>query len=254
MLLPLLCPRTGGGCFAEYVVAKRRRVTLRGDIPEPEACTIGITGLSAYDCLCNITDIRTRAGQIIFIPGGAGGVGHFAVQLAKAYGLRVIASASRPAGVELLRKLGADVVIDYSKQDVAAEVMKATEGRDADVVYDSTYVESSMKESAAVVAKGGQWVRLGPWFHSSPGFQQELEPIAASRGATVSFGDLAFYATNPDKLPLLVEGHRVMRQLYAEGRLKPYISATVPLDVTQLQQAFENCTQGTVGKVVVKVH
>ena len=66
------------------------------------------------------------------------------------------------AGVELLEKLRADVVIDYSKQDVVVAVLEATEGRGADVVYDSTYLESSMKQSAAVVAKragsGCGWV------------------------------------------------------------------------------------------------
>ena len=245
--------RAGAGCFAEYVIAKRLRVTPRGDIPEPEASTIGLAFLSAYDCLCNITDIISRAGQTIFIPGGAGGVGHFAVQLAKAYGLRVITSASKPEGLELLRKLRADVVLDYKKQDVVAEVMKATDGKGVDVVYDATYMESSMMQSAAVVARGDQWVRLGPWTHSRPGFQQELEPIVSGRGATASFGDLAFYAANWSKLPVQMKGASIARQLYAEARLKPYISATVPFNAETLQQVFQDNERGTVGKVVVKV-
>ena len=152
----------GGGCFAEYVVAKRNRTTLRGELPEPEAATYGTAYLSAYEPLVlGQADIRNRAGQAIFIPGGAGGVGHFAVQLAKYYGLRVIASASKPDGLRLLQTLHADVVIDYRKQDVVSEVLAATGGEGADVVYDATYQESSYVQSAAVLAKDGHWIRLG---------------------------------------------------------------------------------------------
>ena len=105
-----------------------------------------------------------RSGQTILIPGGAGRVGHFAVQLAKAYGLRVITSASKPDGLDLLRKLRADVVIDYSKQDVVAEVMAATGGAGADEVYDTVCALSSFQQSAAVVRSGDQWMFLGQPF------------------------------------------------------------------------------------------
>ena len=105
-------------------------------------------------------DIRDRAGQTIFIPGGAGGVGHFAVQLAKAYGLRVIASASKPNGLRLLHSLGADVV-NYSKQEVVSKVLEATNSRGVEMVYDATYAESSLLQSAAVVREKGHWMRLG---------------------------------------------------------------------------------------------
>ena len=257
---PILCPscvcRWGGGCFAEYVVAKRERVSLRGDIPEPDASTYNIAYFSAYEPLCMEADIKSRAGQTIFIPGGAGGVGHFAVQLAKAHGLRVITSASKPAGMELLHKLRADVVIDYSKQDVVAEVMKATNDKGADLVFEATYVESSMKQSASVVAKGGQWMRLGTWLRSTPEQKQELESIVAGRGATVLLGDLGRYARDPvyvAKIPQLMEGHKMARQLYAEGLVRPYITATVPLEAGAMNKALQDSLTSLVGKWVVKV-
>ena len=252
-VLLLCCSlRWGAGCFAEYVVAKRPSVVLRGDIPEAEASTYGIAYMSAYEPLFIGVDISKRSGQTIFIPGGAGGVGHFAVQLAKAFGLRVITSASKPEGLALLRQLQADVVVDYSRQDVVEEVLKVTGGRGVDLVYEATYVESSMKQSAAVVAQGGDWIRLGPWSHSRPGFQQEVEPIIASRGANVLVGDRSLYAKNPTTLPMRVEGPRLAKRLYAEGRMRPHISGTVPLEASALQQALQDSTKGTVGKVVVK--
>jgi len=251
-----VCVSWGGGSFGEYVVAKRNRVSLLGEIPEAEAATYGIAYMSAYESLFITADIRKHAGQTIFIPGGAGGVGHFAVQLAKAYGLRVITSASKPEGLELLRNLLADVVIDYSKQDVVVEVLTATAGRGVDLVYDATYVESSMKQSAAVIAKGGQWLRLGTFMHDRPNLQQELETIVNSRGGKLFIGDLARYSMDPaylSKVPLLAEGMRLGRQLYAERRVRPFVSATVPLEAGTLQQALQDSQKGTVGKVVVKV-
>ena len=237
-------------------MAKRNRVTLRGDIPEPEAAALNAAFLSACEPLCISGDLKKHAGQTIFIPGGAGGVGHFGVQLAKAYGLRVIASASKPEGLELLRKLGVDVVLDYSKQDVVAEVLAATGGKGADVVFDATNMESGMKQSAAVVAKGGEWVRLGTWKGSPPEQQAAVEGIIAARGGSVVLGDWGRYAVNPDyiaKTGELMKGMAEGKRLYAEGLLRPHISATIPLEPKSLQQALQESLKGAVGKVVVKV-
>ena len=246
---------SGGGCYGEYVVAKRGRVALRGDLPEPEASTFGVAFLSAYEPLLVTTDISARSGQTIFIPGGGGGVGHFAVQLAKAYGLRVIASASKPEGLELLRKLRADVVIDYSAQDVVAEVLAATGGHGADLVFDATYQDSSMKQSAATVAAGGQWVRLGK-FQDAEAVKADVERIASGRGATVLIGDLGRYSYEPAYVAkaalVYTAGFQAARQLYAEGKVKPHIAVTVPFEAKAVQQALGDIKK-TVGKQVVKV-
>jgi len=158
---------SAGGCFAEYVVVKRWQTTLQGGIPDAEASTYGTAYISGALRAMVMAHFSSRSGQTIFIPGGAGGVGHFVVQLAKVHRLRVIASASKPAGLDLLRKLGADVVLDYSKQDVVAEVLAATGGKGADLVYDTVCALSSFQQSAAVVRSGGQWMFLGQLSQSS---------------------------------------------------------------------------------------
>ena len=246
----------GAGCFAEYVVVPRKRLVLRGDIPEAEAATYSVAYASAYDPLLLATDISKRGGQTIFIPGGSGGVGHFAVQLAKTYGLRVITSASKPEGLELLHKLRADIVLDYSKQDVVAEVLAATGGKGADIVYDSTYQPSSLNQSASVVAKGGQWIRLGTWMREPPALKEQIESIVSSRGASVLFGDLGRYTLDPAyqaKAPQLQDGLRLARQLYVEGHVRPHVTSTVPLEVGAMQAAIQESAKSTVGKKVVKV-
>lgn len=154
--------RTGnGGCFAEYVVAKRENVVLRGAAPAPEASTYGIAYLTAYESLVLTANIQQHAGKWIYVAGAAGGVGHFAAQIAKLYGLKVIGTAGKAASLQLLRELHLDCVIDYSKQDVIKEIMSLTGGKGADVVYDSTYTQSSYAQSAGVVASGGEYIRLG---------------------------------------------------------------------------------------------
>ena len=180
---------------------------------------------------------------------------HFAVQLAKAYGLRVIASASQPEGLALLRKLGADVVIDYSTQDVVQEVLKVTGGRGAELVFDATLAEGSFRQSSAVVASGGQWIRMGSWMQAPPALKAEVEVAVASRQATMLAGDLAKYALDPAfkaKGGLLLEGVALGRHLYAEGRVRPHIAQTLTLDATALQKALQSGSRSA-GKVVVKV-
>ena len=261
--------RWGGGAFGEYVVAKRERLILRGELPEADASTYAIAYASAYETLFLTTDIRKRAGQTIFIPSGCGGVGHFAVQLAKAYGLRVITSASKPESLELLRKLRADVVIDHSKHDVVVEVLNATEHRGADLVfdategcgadlvYDSTFVERSMIQSAAVVAKGGKWMRLGSWKHDTPELRCAVETIVRSRSARVVIGDLNRYTLDPDyikKVPALNDGLRLGKQLYVEGLVRPCIAETLPFEASALQAAVQHSSaKGSVGTKVMRV-
>ena len=250
-----LCVRWGGGAFGEYVVAKRERCILRGDLPEADASTYAIAYASAYETLF-LTTGTSQPGQTIFIPGGSGAVGHFAVQLAKAYGLRVITSASKPEGLELLRKLHADVVIDYSVQDVVVEVLTATEHRGADIVYDCTYMTTSMKQSAAVVAKGGKWMRLGPWLLQPPEVKAAVETIVRSRGASMLLADLGRYTLDPAfaKIAGVVnDGLRLGKLLYAEGRVKPFVAETVPFEASAVQAAVLDVERGSVGKKVVKV-
>ena len=89
-----------------------------------------------------------------------------------------------------------------------------------------------------------------------PTLQPLLETIVTSRGGKLVIGDLARYSTDPafqSNVHSLSEGVRMARQLYAEGQVKPYISATVPLEASALQQAVQDSGKGVLGKVVVKV-
>ncbi len=248
---------SAGGCFAEYVVARRENVLPRGAVPAPEASTYGIAYLTAYESLVITANIQRHKGKWIYVAGAAGGVGHFAAQIARLHGLKVIGTAGKAASLSLLHQLHLDHVIDYSRQDVVREIMSLTGGRGADLVYDSTYTQSSYAQSAAVVASGGVYIRLGTAEQLARSGAQDMRTLVESRGAKMFIADLGRYGVDPrykTQTSKLIDGLRQAVSWYEEGKLKPVITATVPFEAAALQQAFEAFLKGinNVGKVVVK--
>src|SRR5713226_6335554 len=135
-----------GGGYAEYALATEKETS-----PKPkslnyvEAAAVPLVSLTAWQALIDIA--KLSAGQTVLIHGGSGGVGSFAIQIAKTRGAKVIATASTP-NQDLLKQLGADVAIDYTKQkfeDIA---------KDVDVVLDSVG-KDTLARSYAVVKRGG---------------------------------------------------------------------------------------------------
>lgn len=245
-----------GGCFAEYVVAKREDIALRGAVPAPEASTFGIAYLTAYESLVLTANIQQHTGKWIYIAGAGGGLGHFAVQIAKMYGLKVIGSAGKPASLALLRELHLDRVVDYSKEDVIAKIICLTGGKGADLVYDSTYAQSSFTQSAAVVAAGGEYIRLGTDMQMKLTGAGDMRSVVEGRGATWIIADLARYSLDPRykaQRSKVSDGMKQAVTWYEEGKLKPIITETVPFDTAALQQAFDAFVKGinNVGKVVI---
>ena len=248
-------PRAGG--FAEYIVVPRSYVVPRRSVPSAEGSTYGIAFSTAYEGIEMEMKVAEHAGKTILIPGAAGGCGHFAVQLAKRAGLRVIGTTSKPAGAALLRELGVELVIDYSKQDVAKEVLAFTQGRGADLVWDSTYLQSSLEQSASLVAKGGLWCMLGTAFQLQQRGITNFDALlqnARDRGATATFSDYGRWNTQGDpKTNIRADLFNAARRYWEEGSVKPRITKEVPFEAAALQQTFDEWKSCNVGKVVVRV-
>ena len=122
------------GTAAEYIALPEQLVTpLPDSVPFAAGATLGIPGMTAWCCLFGDGPI---AGQTVLVTGGAGAVGHYAVQLAKWGGARVIATVSSAFKAEQARLAGADLVIDYKTEDVVAKTMAYTEGRGVNRVVD----------------------------------------------------------------------------------------------------------------------
>ena len=182
-----------------------------------------LVALTAWQAL--IDTAKLSAGQTVLIHGGSGGVGSMAIQIAKARGAKVIATAST-SNQELLKQLGADVAIDYTKtkfEDVA---------KDVDVVLDSVG-KDTLARSYGVVRKGGIIATLV----AEPD-QAELDKHGI-RGAAISVkpnaGELA-------EITKLIE----------EKKIKPVVSQVLPL--TEAVKAQEQAaTHHTRGKIVLKI-
>jgi NADPH2:quinone reductase len=122
------------GTAAETISLAEQLVTpLPDDVSFAAGATLGIPGMTAWCCLFADGPV---AGQTVLVTGGAGAVGHYAVQLAKWGGARVIATVSTNAKAEQARMAGADLVINYRTEDVVSKVMAFTENRGVDRVID----------------------------------------------------------------------------------------------------------------------
>ena len=215
---------TFGGGWAEYVTVKEYEVAAKPkSLSFVETAAVPMGALTAWQALIDVA--KLHAGQTILIHGGSGGVGNFAVQIAKARGARVIATAST-ANQDLLKQLGADVAVDYTKtkfEEVA---------RDVDAVLDPVGKET-LARSYGVVKRGGIVMSLV----ALPD-RVELKKHAI-HGAAISVhpdaGDLAEIAG-----------------LIDAGKIKPIVTQILPLSeaITAQQQA---ATHHTRGKIVLRI-
>src|SRR3990172_9100983 len=122
----------GMGAYAEYTrIRQSRAIPLADSMSFEQGATFPIAALTAWHLLNTCHQIT--AGQSVIVHSAAGGVGIAAVQIAKAAGARVIGTVSSDEKIELVRKFGADDVINYETHDFAAETMRRTGGRGVDL-------------------------------------------------------------------------------------------------------------------------
>ena len=215
---------TFGGGWADYVTVREWEVAAKPrSLNFVEAAAVPMGALTAWQALLDVA--RLQSGQTILIHGASGGVGSFAVQIAKSHGARVIATAST-ANQDLLKQLGADLAIDYTKtrfEDVA---------RDVDAVLDPVGKET-LARSYGVVKKGGIVMSLV----ALPD-RAELKKHGI-RGAAIS--------VHPDATDLTEIAH-----LIDAGKMKPIVTQVLPLSeaIVAQQQA---ATHHTRGKVVLRI-
>jgi NADPH2:quinone reductase len=126
----------GMGAFADYTRIRRSRVMpLPDDVSFEQAASFPIAVLTAWHLLH--TCHQTSAGQWVLVHSAAGGVGIAAVQIARAAGARVIGTVSSEDKIELVRRFGADHVVNYATSDFAAEALRLTGGRGVDLILDA---------------------------------------------------------------------------------------------------------------------
>jgi NADPH:quinone reductase-like Zn-dependent oxidoreductase len=219
-------PRAAGA-YAEYITAPSRQLARKPDgMSHVEAAGLPLAGLTAWQVL--IDTAKIQPGQRMLVTAAAGGVGHLAVQIAKAHGAYVIGTA-RAAKHDFVRGLGADEVIDYTKVDPRAVV------GDLDVVFD-LMADANAREWLPRIKPDGLLVPFGV------GGDQALFTEATDRSVRI-----AVVLVEPD-------GHALeaLAGLVEQSRLRVEIHTTLPLD--QAAKAHAIGEQGrTRGKIVLTV-
>ena len=169
------------GSYADHaVVAADRAVKLPPGIDAKVAAAALLKGMTVEAFLCRCYPVK--AGQTILIHAAAGGVGQIMVQWAKAIGATVIATVGSEAKADKARALGADHIILYRDQDVAAEVRRITGGKGVPVVYDSVG-RTTFDGSLASLARRGWFVSFG----NASGPAPPVDPLKLSRGGSLVF-------------------------------------------------------------------
>ena len=232
------------GAFAEQVAVDRRNVHLIPDtMPFEEAAAMPIVYPTSHAALVDRAGLR--AGETLLVHAAAGGVGLAAVQIGRALGARVIATAGGSEKLEIARAAGADVLIDYRQEDFVAQVLEATAGRGADVIYDSVGGDTTDGSLRCIAWKGRLIV---------VGFAGGTIPeIRANRIMLKNISVVGLHwPVYGEKEPETVRGiFADLMRLYDEGRLTPLIQKRYPLSEAGAALSAL-ATRRTVGKVVIE--
>ena len=187
-----------------------------------------------------------KAGETLLVHAAAGGVGSAAIQLGKAAGAIVIATAGSDEKVEVCRELGADHAINYKTQDFVEEVKKITGGRGADVVYDPVGGDV-YDRSTKCIAFEGRIVIVG--FTSGRIPQAATNHVLVKNYSVVGLHWGLYSKRAPELIPLAT---KALFELYEAGKIKPYVSTRLPL--SEAPRALTSVAEGkSTGKVILTV-
>ncbi|MCP4629583.1 MAG: NADP-dependent oxidoreductase [bacterium] len=225
---------TNNGGYAEYCVVNESIVSRKpANVSHIEAATIPLSGQTAWEALFERAAVT--AGESVLIHAGAGGVGSLAIQLAKWKRLTIFSTASQPQHIEMIRRLGADHVINYKEADFVEVIQEHTDGNGVDVVFDTVGGDvfgrnfDALKvygRAVCIVEREAPYPLLGAWF----------------KNATIH---TLFMERNRERLDRLAN-------LVSAGKLKAVVGKTLPLD--DAARAHEMVEEGHVGgKVVLAV-
>jgi NADPH:quinone reductase-like Zn-dependent oxidoreductase len=224
------------GAFAEYVAVKEAVVVKPAGVSFEDAAAVPIAGVTALQGLRDKGGLQ--AGQRVLVNGASGGVGTFAVQIAKALGAEVTAVCS-PQNVETARSLGADRVIDYTQEDFTRD------GRRYDVMFDVPG-NRSWSDCKRVLVDRGTYVLAG-----GPKHNRWIGPVGMAIGRQL-LSKIGSRRAVKFLAKLNREDLRFLGDLLADGRVKPVIDRRYPLE--EVPDALSYLGEGHArGKIVITV-
>jgi NADPH2:quinone reductase len=232
-----------GGGYAEYAIAQANHALPVSALPMVEAAAIPETFLTVWH---NVFERGAlKAGETLLVHGGSSGIGTTAIQLAKAFGARVIVTAGSAEKCEACRKLGADVAINYKTEDFVAACKAATGDKGVDVILDMVggdYIGRNY-EAAAVE---GRIVQIA--FQGSPKATVDFRRVMLKR--LHHTGSTLRSRSNADKAAIARAVEDNALPLLASGKVKPVIYKTFPLKDAAAAHALME-TSAHIGKIVL---
>ncbi|MDD4109024.1 MAG: NADP-dependent oxidoreductase [Prolixibacteraceae bacterium] len=217
-----------GKAYAEYVAAPEKHIALKpGNISFEDAAAATLAALTAWQGL--VTHAKIKKGDKVLIHAAGGGVGHFAIQIAKSFGAYVIGTGSS-FKKDFILKFGADEFIDYTKEKFEETI------NDADIVLDSIPAKEHLLRSIAAVKKGGTLISIKSYFEG------EIAEKAKGKGL---YTDRILVNSNGNDM-------KQIARLLEEEKINPHISERYNFeDLPKAHQQIE--TGKTSGKVVVVI-
>jgi NADPH:quinone reductase-like Zn-dependent oxidoreductase len=242
-----VCGLLAGGGYAEKVAVPAVQL-----LPVPDGVDL-VTAAGLPEVACTVWSNvvaagRLAAGETFLVHGGSSGIGTHAIQVARALGARVVATAA-PERADRCRELGADVVIDYHG-DVPAELKKATDGHGADVVLDNIGARG-LAANVAALADDGRLLVIG--MQGGTTAELNLNTLLRKRGSITAMSLRGRPVHGPHGKGAVVAGVRAqVWPMLADGRVRPVVHATVPLDrAADAHRQLE--AGGVVGKLLLRV-
>jgi NADPH2:quinone reductase len=236
-------PLPRGGYADKVAVPESSVFLIPESMPFEEAAALPITYQTSHVALHHRAQLES--GETVLVHAGAGGVGSAAIQIAKAAGARVIATAGGPAKVGVCKELGAEIAVDYREENFVEVVKEATEGRGADVIFDPVGGDV-FDGSRRCVAFEGRIVVIG--FAGGRIAEAPTNHILVKNYSVVGLHWGLYTRVMPE---LVRSTHEDLVDLYEAGEIDPLISETVAFE--QLPEALKLLGgRGTYGKIVLR--
>ena len=224
------------GALAELVCARKGYAKMPANVSFEEAAAVPVAALTALQALRDKG--RLQPGQRVLVNGASGGVGTFTVQIAKALGAAAVTGVCRSGNVELVRSLGADHVVDYTREDFAKS------GRRYDLIVDVAG-DRSWRDYARVLERDGTLVLVGGPMHRVLGPLGHIGRMLA--GGLIRRRNVVFFIAKFNKPDM-----ETLRELVESGRVKPIVERSYELG--EIAEAIRYLGEGHPhGKVVVTV-
>lgn len=240
-----VCALLGGGGYATKAVALEGHV-----LPVPDVVDL-VDAAALPEALATVWSnvvmtARLRAGEVLLVHGGSSGIGTMAIQVARELGARVAVTASSQRKLVACRELGADILVDYPREDFATVVKRETQGHGADVILDSIggeYLESDL----TCLAEHGRIVFIGTQGGQNVG-QLDIGRLMSRWGSV--HGALLRARTDEEKSQIVAQVREHAWPLVAAGRIRPIVYERFPLEeVARAHEVMEGSSH--IGKLLL---